>query len=303
LPSLLPPPLPQMNEDTAATTMAAAQRGNQARKERAEQKQAATRVGAGIRGRNARKEQKQQQQSAVAIQSRIRGQKSRTRAPTGEQRFYTPSEIAMHDRADDLWVTFFHKVYDLSELVKDNVGHLVQPLIDAAGTDITHWFDPDTKEPRKHIDPETELETFYLPMGPLLHCIPPEPTAAWSTDIGTPWWKGEWNGQSLFKGKLTIATRKIKLFNMLTRQETTLEVCCEETLLEIQKRYLPYNEHAASYTWKRTDTKVGRILDMMKTLDENGIPDQSGQFDMLDIDEDYYVPIIHLYFSDDLTIA
>ena len=33
------------------------------------------------------------------------------------------------------------------------------------------------------------------------------------------------------------------------------------------------------------------------------IPDESYKFDDLDIDEDYYVPVIHLYFSDDLTVG
>ena len=48
---------------------------------------------------------------------------------------------------------------------------------------------------------------------------------------------------------------------MLTMQEeNTLEVCCEESLDEILNRYLEYNRHAASYTWKR----MGRVLDMDK---------------------------------------
>ncbi len=39
-------------------------------------------------------------------------------------------------------------------------------------------------------------------------------------------------------GRLTAKTRRIKLLNMLSRQETTLEVCFEETLNEIQRRYM-----------------------------------------------------------------
>ena len=91
---------------------------------------------------------------------------------------------------------------------------------------------------------------------------------------------------------------------MLTKQSTVLEVCSEETLEEIQRRYLAYNGHSASYTWKRTDQKsVARLLDMRETLDANGIPDESLAFDTLDIDPDTFIPIIHLYFSDDLTVA
>lgn len=105
-------------------------------------------------------------------------------------------------------------------------------------------------------------------------------------------------------GRLTEKPRTIKLLNLLTRQEDTLEVCAEETLGEIQQRYLEYNEHAPSYVWKRTDAAaVARVLDMKKTLDENGIPDETAAFDDLDIPDGYYVPTIHLYFSDDLTVA
>ena len=75
-------------------------------------------------------------------------------------------------------------------------------------------------------------------------------------------------------------------------------------LEEIQRRYLAFNGHSASYTWKRTDSShVARILNMRETLDANGIPDESLQFDALSIDEDDFIPIVHLYFSDDLTVA
>ena len=68
--------------------------------------------------------------------------------------------------------------------------------------------------------------------------------------------------------------------------------------------YLAYNGHSSSYTWKRTDSNaVARILNMRETLDANGIPDESLAFDALNIDEDQFIPIIHLYFSDDLTVA
>merc|ERR1712110_468391 len=65
-----------MSEDSAATAMAAAQRGNIARKEQKAQSHAATRVAAAQRGKNARKEADNQNKSASAIQARIRGQKN-----------------------------------------------------------------------------------------------------------------------------------------------------------------------------------------------------------------------------------
>lgn len=56
---------------------------------------------------------------------------------------------------------------------------------------------------------------------------------------------------------------------MLTHHDTILEVrlrssqvCSEETINEILDRYMEFNEHAASYTWKR----LKRPLDMDKNL-------------------------------------
>jgi hypothetical protein len=40
---------------------------------------------------------------------------------------------------------------------------LCSPLINAAGSDITFWFDSKTHEPRKYVDLNTGLETFYCP--------------------------------------------------------------------------------------------------------------------------------------------
>jgi len=92
--------------------------------------------------------------------------------------------------------------------------------------------------------------------------------------------------------------------NMLTRQEHRLDVCSEETMEEILDRYLDFNAHAGSYTWKRTDSKqIGRELDMSQTLEENGIVDERPTFDDLRIDDEYYIPTVHLYFADDLTVA
>lgn len=68
---------------------------------------------------------------------------------------------------------------------------------------------------------------------------------------------------------------------------------------EIQDRYLKYNAHAASYTWKYN----GRNLDMNKTLEENGVLDESEEFYKLSMNDEHFLPAIHLYFNDDLTEA
>lgn len=289
-------------QELAATRMAAAQRGKQARKEAAEQKQAATKVAAAQRGKQTRKQRQQENESATKVQAMTRGRRDRsqTAAKGGGQRYYTPKEVGMHNRADDLWVSMFNRVHDLTKLVASQPGHLVQPIIEAAGTDISHWFDDVTKEVKTYIDPITELEVPFCPMGEFLHCPPTAPTAAWSTNFGKPWWKDK--GTAI--GMLTCKTRKVRLFNMLSKQETVIEVCAEETLEEIQARYLSHNVHSPSYVWKRSDDKaLARVLDMKKTLAGNDIPDEDLQFDLLNMDPDNYIPTIHLYFSDDLTVA
>ena len=83
--------------------------------------------------------------------------------------------------------------------------------------------------------------------------------------------------------------------------------------MEILSRYLIYNTHAASYTWKYNGEFIevadclceghttGNNLDMTKTLQQNGITDESEMFYELKMDEDEFLPAIHLYFNDDLT--
>ena len=110
-------------------------------------------------------------------------------------------------------------------------------------------------------------------------------------------------------GKLTVKPRKIRIINMLTKHDDILEVsliklnllqvATEETINEILDRYLELNLHAASYTWKR----LGRVLDMDQTLSENDILDETDELIELGVDVDDYIPAIHLYFNDDLTIA
>lgn len=75
------------------------------------------------------------------------------------------------------------------------------------------------------------------------------------------------------------------------------QVCSEETLNEILQRYLRYNSHAASYTWKHNCVN----LDMSRTLEANGIPDEDEDFYNTRMDRDLFSQSICLYFNDDLT--
>ena len=42
---------------------------------------------------------------------------------------------------------------------------------------------------------------------------------------------------------------------------------------------------------------------MDRTLEANGIEDESEKFLELGMDEDFFIPTVHIYFSDDLTYA
>lgn len=44
---------------------------------------------------------------------------------------------------------------------------------------------------------------------------------------------------------------------------------------------------------------MGEHLDMNKTLEENGIPDESKEFEELGLEESFYIPKIHVYYTDD----
>ena len=58
------------------------------------------------------------------------------------RRFYTPAEVAKHNTMDDCWVSFFGQVFDLTQLLNKNFDKPeCDPIVLAAGTDISHWFD------------------------------------------------------------------------------------------------------------------------------------------------------------------
>lgn len=205
-----------------------------------------------------------------------------------KQRFFTAEEVSNHNTANDCWVVLFGEVYDLTAIVQKNIANpLTTPLLQAAGTDITYWFDTASREPRVRTDPTSGQQDFYCPKGRYLHI---------DSEGEVKWWKDS----SHIIGRLTKKARRIRIINMINDHCTILEVPSEEIIKEILTRYLRYNKHGASYVWKR----LGRPLDMQKTLSENGIEDEDGEFDRLDVTHaNWYIPAIHLFFSDDLTVA
>ena len=91
----------------------------------------------------------------------------------------------------------------------------------------------------------------------------------------------------------------LRIVNTLTKHDNLIEVASEESINEILDRYLVINAHAASYTWKR----LGKVLDMSLNLEQNGVPDDTEEMKELGLPTEEYVPAVHLYFNDDLTIA
>uniref|UniRef100_A0A3Q0RPW0 Cytochrome b5 domain containing 1 n=1 Tax=Amphilophus citrinellus TaxID=61819 RepID=A0A3Q0RPW0_AMPCI len=170
---------------------------------------------------------------------------------------------------------------------------LLLPIMEFAGKDISSWFDPKTEDILKYVDPLTSCVAYYTPRGRFLHTPPTGPRSDWDGDIGQPWWKD----RRYEVGLLSAKTRWIRVVNTLTSQEQRLEVCSEENLNEILQRYLCYNSHARSYTWKYN----GAVLDMNKTLSENNVPDDDLELEQLRLDRDAFTPAILLHYNDDLT--
>ncbi|KAJ9510897.1 hypothetical protein QJQ45_027693, partial [Haematococcus lacustris] len=330
------------------------------------------------------------------------------------RRYYTPYEVehavkirvAQHNTPEDCWVSFLGEVYELTRLIQRFPGKITEPIIKAAGTDISHWFDAKTRTVKTIICPVTELERFYTPMvrewwpaawqGRFPHVPPIEPVNNWDTSFGIPWWrdkKYQASGMAagapgrqpatsscqhtlqdthcmldtaptnscqahrtscLQVGLLSARIRIIRIKNVLTGQEDHLEashppacsprssrgsrspcgwrlqvapasqcrrimvqgvahVPSEKTVVEIRERYSELNAHAQSYTFKALVTvpQPGsdkaemqfQELDMNKTLLENGVPDETSTFEQLMIPTDAFVPVLHVYWNDDLTAA
>ena len=211
-------------------------------------------------------------------------------------KYYTSEEVRFHNCADDCWVSIFDKVFNLTELIKENRGPLANPLIEAAGESISQWFSEKDGNVRTHMDPVRNIVMPYTPAGRFIHVPPPNP-ADETQSVELPWWKDD----KYVVGKLTAKTRMIKIVNMITRTDDVISVCQEETINDIKDRYLEYNAHANSYTWKALINDEFFVLDMTKTLDENNVKDEQDKFVDLQMDYDFYVPSLHLYYNDDLT--
>ena len=102
-------------------------------------------------------------------------------------KYYTPEEVALHNNADDCWVSIYEKIYDLTALVANNRGILADPIIKSAGSSISHWFRSDTKDIKTFIDPERNIRMPFTPYGRFIHVPSPDPTDNCAI-VDEPWW-------------------------------------------------------------------------------------------------------------------
>ena len=105
-------------------------------------------------------------------------------------KYYTQEEIAFHNHADSCWVCIFDDVYDVTDLVREYRGVLAVPLLEAAGTSISHWFNMKTRDLKTYMDPVRNIEMPYTPQGRFVH-VPPSDPEDMSEAVALPWWKNQ----------------------------------------------------------------------------------------------------------------
>ncbi|KAI5730753.1 cytochrome b5 domain-containing protein 1 [Diaphorina citri] len=206
---------------------------------------------------------------------------------------FTSDEVLLRNKPRCCWVIIFGLVRNLSPLVREYKGKPeVKTILEYAGEDISHWFDKSTGDIKYHIHPETGVRVPFTPFGKIPHVDTYLPSYKWKGLQTVPWWKDE----QYIIGKVTQKQIPIRILNVLTNQYTYLNVCCEDTLKRIEERYSKFNSNTEQYVWKYS----GAVLDMDKTLEENGISDHLDIFDACFIPQDYYVPCIYVYFKDEI---
>ncbi|XP_045469055.1 cytochrome b5 domain-containing protein 1 [Harmonia axyridis] len=207
--------------------------------------------------------------------------------------YIAPFEVVVHNKATDCWVSVLGKVFDITPLIKQYEGQAcVKPLIALAGKDLSHWFDAKTGAIRHRIHPVTGVLTPYCPNGafPDVQCQVPD--SQWRAINGPPWW----DRPQYQIGILTKRVRSLKIINMLTFHEVQINVCCEDTFRRIQERYSIFNKDPDSYAWRYFDQEI----DLDKTMDENGIVDDRDKFTEFGMPQNFYIPVVFLFYKDDL---
>eukprot|EP00792_Barthelona_sp_PAP020_P013289 TRINITY_DN841_c0_g1_i1.p1 TRINITY_DN841_c0_g1~~TRINITY_DN841_c0_g1_i1.p1 ORF type:complete len:230 (+),score=68.87 TRINITY_DN841_c0_g1_i1:29-718(+) len=210
--------------------------------------------------------------------------------------YFLESEVKAHCFSNDVWVSLNGLVFNITNLIIENEGNvLCEPLLKNAGGDISNWFDSNSGNLKTFIHPQTNAVAPFTPDGSFLHCPNEKGLPSEDDFVGVPWWQD----YDYIIGILTNDCRKLRIINALTKSEDIIVVPAEETINQICERYLSFNAHCASYTWKWQ----GEKLDMDKTLDENGVDNVKSYQHISGLIEEEYIPAIFLYYNDDLTVA
>jgi hypothetical protein len=258
---------------------------------------------------------------------------------------------------EDCWVSAHGTIFDLTPLLSAEAGFgtLCDPLIAAAGGDVSHWFDAVAPSPASQadaaaaaaaaasaaarsaavppllpatsarsvlagaglsaaaqalaelelkwfVDPATGLRAPYCAEGAFVHVPRIAPSTQQDVaELALPWWRDA----RFVAGRLTARARRVRVVNSLTSHEHVIEMGVENTVEDLQARYLEHNAHCGSYSWKALVHGAFRPLDVHKTLEENGVLDDAEELDKLGMDADapdFLIDLI-IAFNDDLTVA
>lgn len=189
---------------------------------------------------------------------------------------YTRDEVVIHNSPDDIWVIVNDRVFDLKNLVLKrsesmndvsktflkffqwNLWYVrlqcLRLLVQFAGKDLS-WCFNERGEPLQRINQHGNS----LPVFP--------PAYEKESEDSEFWWRN-------IIGKITCIERRIRIINTLTRKTISMNVCDEDSIFDIQRKYAKrFNRNAGNYVWRKTsshDKSSGR-LNLEKTLTQNGI--------------------------------
>ncbi|CAK9236499.1 unnamed protein product [Sphagnum tenellum] len=234
----------------------------------------------------------------------LRNAKSTKRRQSG---WYTAAEVGTHCTIADCWISIQGIVYDLTSLLPKNPEFLNELIVRNAGKDVSHWFEPrsfltDELQVVMYFHPVMRINTFYTPLGRFTHIPPLDPRTDYAMDYEKPWWQDP----AYIIGRLSYQTRLIRIKNVLLDHTYTMEVPCEESISEILIRYADNNAHAMSYEWKAIldfKSKAFSLLDMGQCLSDNGVINESKDFGEAGMELDFLIPVLHVHYTDDLTVA
>ncbi|XP_063975342.1 malate dehydrogenase-like isoform X2 [Diachasmimorpha longicaudata] len=130
-----------------------------------------------------------------------------------KDRYYLPTEVAVHNTPDDCWVSYLYGVYDLTELCKTwRNAREICPIIANAGKDISHWFDHSRGDIKHQVHRVTGALVPFCPHGPIPHVGITSSVLSWRPVDRCPWWLDD----KYKKGKLTKNPRPCRIINTLT---------------------------------------------------------------------------------------